>query len=164
MINTDASNYDIIFFGIIALSTFAALFRGAVTEVLSLIVWISSFWFMRNYGIVISAHLPASIPNNMLLRNTIVFIIVFIITAIASKIVKAIMSRLVKDLGLTGLNYTLGILFGAVRGVFICSALIIVIAMFRLDPHNSYQEAKAYPFLKPCIGWITSSIPQTVSM
>lgn len=164
MINTVASNYDIIFFGIIALSTFAALFRGAVTEILSLVVWISSFWFMRNYGVIISAHLPASIPDNMLLRNVIVFIIVFIVTAIASKIVKAIMSSMVKGLGLSGLNYTLGILFGALRGVFICSALIIVIAMFRLDPNNAYQDSKAYPFLKPCIGWMTSSIPQTVSM
>lgn len=164
MINTVASNYDIIFWGIIALSTFAALFRGAVTEILSLIVWVSSFWFMRNYGSIISTHLPASIPDNMLLRNMIVFIIVFVLAAIISKIIKAIMSSMVKGLGLSGLNYTLGIVFGAIRGVFICSILIIVIAMFRLDPNNSYLESKSYPFLKPCIGWMTSSIPKTVSM
>lgn len=164
MINTVSSNYDIIFFGIIALSTIAALFRGAVAELLSLSVWAFAFWFMQNYGGIISSHLPTEIPNNMLLRNIIVFIVVFIITAIMAKILKAILASLIKGIGLGGLNYALGLVFGALRGILICAVLIIVISMFKLDRNHSYEDSKLYPFLKPFISWIASSVPQKVSM
>ena len=164
MINTVPSNYDIIFIGIIALSTIISLFRGAVAELLSLTVWASAFWLMRTYGVLISSRLPNSIPQNMLLRNTIVFILVFILAAIIAKILKAIISNLIKSIGLGGLNYTFGLLFGACRGVLICAILIIVISMFRLDPNHSYKGSRLYPFLQPCISWIASSIPQKISM
>lgn len=164
MISTVPSNYDIMFLGIIALSAIIALFRGAVAEVLSLVVWASAFWLMRTYGFLISNRLPSVIPQNMFLRDTIVFILVFILAAIVAKILKIILSYLIKGIGLGGLNYALGLVFGLLRGVFICAILIIVISMFRLDPNHSYEGSRLYPFLQPCINWIASSIPQRVSI
>lgn len=164
MLSTTPSNYDIMFLGIIAISAIIALFRGAVAEILSLAVWIATFWLMRTYGILINNHLPKVIPENMFLRDTIIFILIFILVAIVAKILKIISSALIKGIGLAGLNYTLGLLFGACRGVLICSVLIVVISMFRLDRDHSYEKSRVYPFLQPCINWITSSIPKQISI
>jgi membrane protein required for colicin V production len=157
---TMPSNYDLLFLAIIGISIIIALFRGAITELLNLATWVTTFWLMRTYGTLISQHLPRAIPQNLLLRNIIIFILIFIAVTIIATILKTLMSQLIKNVGLGGLNYTLGLIFGLLRGVLICAALIIVISMFRLDPDHAYQSSRFYPFLKPGINWIASSIPR----
>lgn len=159
--NLIGSNYDIIFYGIILLSALWALFKGAVAEILSLGVWFFAFWFMRTFGNIISAHLPAGITNQ-LLRSIVAFILFFIILAIIATILKKICTAIIRSIGLVGLNYTLGLMFGIIRGILICAILIIVIAMFRLDPSNSWEKATLYPILSPVVKWIAHAIPQQI--
>jgi len=153
------SNYDIIFFGIIILSSVMALFKGAIAEIISLAVWISAFWFMRYFGNVIDARLPDSITNPIL-RSISVFIIFFIVFAIIATILKRLLSAIIKGIGLGGLNYMLGFLFGIARGILICAVIILLLEMFQLDPQHSWDKSKLSPVLVPTVHWIAKAIPK----
>jgi len=156
-----ASNYDIIFFGIIAFSAVLAFIRGGIVEILSLSTWFIAFWALHKFGTSLEPFIPASISND-LLRSVIIFIVIFLIIAIGMAILKKLLANFINTIGLGGLNYLIGIGFGILRGIFACALLIIVIQMLDLDSKKSYAQAKLYPVLSPVIDWITDAIPHSV--
>ena len=154
-----ASYYDIIFFGIISFSAILAFIRGGVAEILSLSVWFIAFWVMYRFGGAMDKFIPASITNH-LIRSVIVFIVSFIIIAIIITIIKKLLANVISAIGLGGLNYLIGILFGIVRGILICALLVIVIKVLNFDNSNSFQKSKLYPVLEPVVSFIVNAIPK----
>jgi len=159
--NIFASNYDIVFFGIIAFSAILAFIRGGVAEILSLSSWFIALWFMHKFGTTMDKYIPLSITNN-LARSAIIFILSFIFIAIIIAILKKILANLIDSIGLGGLNYLIGILFGVIRGLLICALLIIVVEMLNLDSSHSWQNSKLYPVLLPIVTWIADSVPEKI--
>jgi membrane protein required for colicin V production len=155
------SYYDIAFFGIIAFSTIFGFIRGGLSEILSLGSWLIAFWLMHNLGNGVEHLLPNSITNH-LFRNVIAFIIIFVVVAIFIAIIKKILSSILTVIGLNGLNYLIGIVFGVLRGILICAVLVIIVNMLSLDQGRSYQKSKLFPILAPVISWISSIIPNKV--
>ncbi|MCC2624953.1 MAG: hypothetical protein K0R14_826 [Burkholderiales bacterium] len=159
--NFFATNYDIIFFGIIAFSAVLAFIRGGIVEILSLSTWFIAFWVLHKFGSLFEPFIPHSVSNS-LLRNVIIFIVIFLIIAIGMAILKKILANFINTIGLGGLNYLLGIAFGIIRGIFVCALLIIVIQILNLDSNKSYAHAKLYPILSPVVIWIVDAIPDSV--
>ena len=154
-----ASNYDILFFGIISFSAILAFVRGGIVEILSLSVWFIAFWVMHKFGYALDGFIPASI-NNHLVRSAIIFIVSFIIIAIIIAIIKKLLANVINAIGLGGLNYLIGVLFGIVRGILICSLLVIGIKMLNLDNSNGWQKSRLYPVLEPVVSLIVNAIPK----
>lgn len=154
-----ASNYDIIFFGIIAFSAIFAFIRGGMVEILSLSVWFIAFWVMNQFGGFMDKFIPASI-SNQLARSAIVFIVSFVTVAIIITIVKKILANAISAVGLSGLNYLIGVLFGIVRGVLICAILVIVIKMLNFDNHNEWQKSRLASLLEPVVSLIINTLPK----
>lgn len=159
--NPFASNYDIVFFGIIAFSAILAFIRGGIVEILSLSTWFIAFWALHKFGMFLERFIPDSISHE-LLRNVIIFIIIFLGVAIAMALLKKILANFITTIGLGGLNYLIGIGFGVIRGIFACAILIIIIQVLNLDSSKSYTQSKLYPVLSPVINWITDAIPHSV--
>ncbi|MCX8513992.1 MAG: hypothetical protein RL017_152 [Pseudomonadota bacterium] len=158
--NILASNYDIVFLVIIAISTILALFRGAISEILSISVWLLAFLAMQRYGIYIDKYLPGSITN-LLIRSFLNFLIFFILLAILFAILKKILAKIITTIGIGGLDYLLGALFGIFRGILICSILIVIMQMFKIDSTNSWQKSKFAPILTPTVKWIIQAMPKS---
>ena len=152
-----SANYDTIFLGIIAVSTVIALFRGAINELLSLSVWFITFALMQHFGNFIEAKILSSITNN-LLSGFIVFVGAFILVAIVIAIIKKLCSSLIKSIGLGGLNYLLGSLFGAIRGILICAIIVFIVEILKIDTDHSWQKSHLNFILTPTVTWITKSI------
>lgn len=159
--NLFASNYDIIFFGIIAFSAVLAFIRGGIVEILSLATWFIAFWALHKFGASIEPFIPNSVSND-LLRNIIIFIIIFLVVAIAMALIKKLLANFITTIGLGGLNYIIGIVFGVIRGIFVCALLIILIQVLNLDSSKSYAQSKLFPVLYPVVNWITDAIPNSV--
>ncbi len=64
-----------------------------------------------------------------------------------------------EDLVFSQVKSGLGIVFGIARGILICAILILVIEILKLDPQNSWKNAKLYPVVHPVLTWITQAIP-----
>ena len=90
--NLIINNYDIIFLTIIFISTIFALFKGAVSELLSLSVWLLAIITTKDYGSIFNKYLLNSIPNTMI-RTIIIFILFFILYSILITILKKILKK-----------------------------------------------------------------------
>ena len=155
-------NYDIAFIAIIALSTIFALFRGAIIELLNLSAWIIAIYSISKFGPMISRFIPANITNP-LVKNLIAFIIIFILLAIIISLLKKVLTQVIDSIGLGTLNYLLGALFGIIRGVVICSIIILLLEVFNVDTHRSWQRAKIYPLIFPVVVWLSHTIPERLN-
>jgi membrane protein required for colicin V production len=155
------TNYDIVFFGIIAFSAILAFIRGGIVEILSLSAWFIAFWALGILSPFIAPYVPASISNE-LLKNIIIFIVIFLAVAIFMSILKKLLANIINTIGLASLNYIIGIAFGIIRGLFLCALLIIIIQMLNLDNNKSYMQAKLYPIISPIVIWIVNAIPNAV--
>ena len=160
--NILSSNYDVIFLGITLISAVLAMFRGAISEILSLSTWFLAFTLMTHYSQLMERFIPQSI-SNPLFKSIIIFIIAFIIVAICITIIKKIFSSIIKSIGLGGLNIALGFIFGVIRGILICSILVIVIGVLKLDSSHSWQKSIMYPIIAPVVKVIINSIPQQIN-
>lgn len=160
--NNLSLNYDIAFATIIALSTIFALFRGAIIELLNLSAWVIALYSITKFSPMISRFIPTKIASP-LVKNLIAFIIIFILLAIIITVLKKILMRVIESIGLGTLNYLLGALFGIIRGVFICSIIILLLEVFNADTHRSWQRAKIYPLISPVVAWLSHTIPERLN-
>lgn len=156
-----SSNYDLIFFGIIVASTIFALIRGGISEILSISSWFIALWFMHKYGDKVNHLVPQSITNP-LLRSIIVYVSIFIVVAIVIALIKKFFANIISKLGLGGLNYLIGFVFGIVRGIFICAIIVVVVEMMSLDNTHNWKSSKAYPIIRPAIELIVNAIPESI--
>jgi len=155
------SNYDFLFGSIILISAVLAIIRGGVAELLSLSTWFIAFFVMRNYAAQIEQFIPQVITNQ-LFRSLITYIISFIGIAIVITVIKMIFNKAIAKFGLGGLNYMIGAAFGIIRGLIICSLLVILMEMFNIDKEHSWNKSWFSPILTPAVSMIVNAIPDNV--
>lgn len=114
---------------VVLLSGLLALARGFVREILGVMAWIcSGLVALTVYG-NFEPWVLSYIPNPKLaLPLTIVAI--FLLVLIVLTIVVSFISSLVRDSVLSGLDRTLGLLFGLLRGGVIVCLLLIFLSIF----------------------------------
>jgi membrane protein required for colicin V production len=127
--------FDFTIIGIIALSSIISLVRGFVKEAISLIIWITAFFISRTFYPQL-AQLLTQIEDPML-RNASAIGILFVGTLIVGALINYMISQLVKATGLGGTDRALGMVFGALRGVLIVSAVL-----FSIDTFTTFAQSQ----------------------
>lgn len=153
--------FDLSFSIIIILSAIIALFRGAVVEILSLSTWFIAFWATHKFATYLNPYVP-NIIENKLLRSGVIYLLLFILIAILITILKKLLSGLIKNIGLTGLDRLLGLLFGTIRGLLICAIIIIIIKVFDLNNTDTWPKARIHDVIQPVVNWIIDVIDHHV--
>ncbi|HCY38661.1 MAG TPA: hypothetical protein DHV02_02240 [Neisseriales bacterium] len=149
------SNYDFIFGAIIVVSVVFGVFRGGVAELLSMSTWFIALFVMRKYSADIEKIIPQLVSNGML-RSLLSYIIAFVAVAIIIMLIKIMFHRFIHSLGLGGLNYFIGALFGIARGLVISALIIVVVEMFTMDEKHSWQSSIISPLLVPTVNLIVN--------
>lgn len=149
---------DIIIIGLIAFSILVSLWRGFVSEVLSLAGWVIAFFVASSFYPYLSGYLTqvnsVYLQNSEYLRNGIAAAVLFIITLIVCGIINALLSKIIDTTGLSTTDRVLGGAFGALRGI-----LIVAAALFFLDTFTSasqtelWKESQLIPHFDFIVKW-----------
>jgi membrane protein required for colicin V production len=151
---------DLVILGVTAVSALLAFMRGLVREVLGIAAWVGAI-------LAASWALPAARPQahqwfgNAPWVDPATWGVLFLITLIILMIVSSWISRLVRASALGGLDRTLGLVFGLVRG----AALVIIayIAAGMVVPVDRWPEpvlqARALPFAADGAVWVAEKVP-----
>jgi membrane protein required for colicin V production len=112
--------------GIIVLSAAFSMVRGFVRELLSIIAWVGAAVAALNLFPLVEPFVNSVLP----LKNLVVFISVgsvFIVSLIILSLLAALLGGLIRDSALSGLDRSLGLVFGVIRGaVLVCLGYIAI--------------------------------------
>lgn len=150
---------DIIIIGIIAFSILVSLWRGFVSEALSLGGWVLAFWIASSFYPYLSGYLTqinsVYLQNSEFLRNGVAAAILFVLTLIVCGVISALLQKMVDMTGvLSTTDRILGGAFGVLRGV-----LIVAAALFFLDTFTSasqtelWKESQLIPHFDFIVKW-----------
>jgi membrane protein required for colicin V production len=153
---------DLVILGVIVLSSLISLIRGFVKESISLVTWVIAGVVAFRYFIPL-ADLLEPFVNSLTTRKWISGGILFIATLIVGAIVNFIVSQLVSRTGLSGTDKTLGVVFGAARGVLIVSMVILLASLTPMPSAEWWQDSALIGYFQPLAEWIKGLIPQDVA-
>ncbi len=135
---------DIIIIGLIAFSILVSLWRGFVSEALSLAGWVIAFWAASNFYPYLSVYLTQInsiyLQNSEFLRNGVSAGILFISVLIICGVINALLGKIIDTTGiLSTTDRFLGGAFGALRGI-----LIVAAALFFFDTFTSANQSELW--------------------
>lgn len=153
---------DFAIIGLIAISSLISLMRGFIKEAMSLAVWIGAFFIASHFYLDLAAYL-GGIQDDMV-RNATAIAILFVATLIVGAILNYVLAQLVIKTGLSGTDRLLGLVFGALRGVLVVSALLFFADSFTAaNEEDWWHDSLLIPHFEIYIQWFFSYLENSSS-
>jgi membrane protein required for colicin V production len=146
---------------VVAISAIAALVRGFVREVLGIAAWVGAGFFAVATAGLVRPKIEQFVPNPDL-SGPIAYGGMFLIALIVLSIVVGIFGGAVRNSVLGGVDRTLGLVFGILRGVVLCAAVYyfagLVVTTDRWP--EPVKQARSLPYIASTAAWIMTFVPQ----
>lgn len=153
---------DVVILVLIGISFLIGLVRGFVRETLSLITWAVALWAAFTFADRFTQHFEQFL-NDPTLRLIASFVIVFIVTLVLLSLVGYLVSSVFESTGLTGIDRSLGGVFGILRGTIIVAVLIILGGFTGFPNEPWWQQSIFIDHFKPLVIFIRDLIPNNLS-
>lgn len=152
---------DYTILGALALSVLVGLWRGLVSEVLSLAAWIAAFWVAWTFGPRVAAQFEHAIALPAA-RIALGYGLCFVAVLIVGAVVRFIVRRLLWSTGLGGLDRLLGMLFGFARGVLLVTLAVFLAGFTPLTREPGWQGSLLLPQFRGVAAWLGERVPANV--
>jgi len=143
---------DFVFVGSLAISTVVGFFRGFVSEILSLLIWIIAFWatftFDSNLGVYLFASIESE-ASRIWFSRLLIMAIVLLIGGIINKLLSKIVSW-----NFSG-NLFFGILFGFFRGLVFITIIVLILEDTQLYNEPWVQDAMLLDYAESIRDFVT---------
>jgi len=153
---------DYAILAVIAISTGVGALRGFIKEVFSLLVWAAAFLVAYRFGGDVAALMEdsVSLPSA---RTAMGFTGLFIAVLLVGGLLNYLLGRLVESTGLSGTDRLLGGVFGAVRGLALVLAVLLVAGLTPLPADPWWQESRTIARLMPLVERAASYLPESIT-
>ena len=153
---------DVTLLALVGVSAVLGLLRGFIGVVASILAWVLASWVAFRYGGEVAFMLsddgqPAL--TELFGGYALCFVAVMVFVGLAGWVV----GKLVKGVGLSGLDRVLGLGLGLVRGVFVACALLLLLGFTRMPQESSWQRSRVVPALLPGALWLRGWLPDWVA-
>lgn len=140
---------DYAILGIILASALLGLLRGFLREVASLLIWILGFWVAVRYAPPVgdAFQFIKSVEHRLIVGYAVILVAVLI----ASTVTGMLLRKLVESSGASAVDRSLGTLFGAVRGLVVVTALILLGSAALVPQPKWWRESKLIPYATPLL-------------
>ncbi|KRE89304.1 colicin V production protein [Frateuria sp. Soil773] len=152
---------DYIIIGVLGLSVLIGLWRGLISEVLALAVWVAAFWVAWTFGPAVAGYFEHSItlPSARIIVG---YGLCFLVVVIGGALLRFVVGKLVEGTGLSGTDRLLGMLFGFARGVLLVTLMVFLLGFTAFTRDPWWQESKLLPQFKGVAAWLGEHVPDSV--
>lgn len=151
-------NYlDIIIAIILFLFGWKGLRKGLIIEVITLLAFGVGIYGAMHFSDFTAAHLQEVMNIDPKYLNTIAFILTFVLLVIVVNIIGRIVTKAVQAMNMGFFNKFGGFLFGAAKGVLLCSALVLVLnnlQMMGLVKEEVRKGSMLYPYVEQTVPYL----------
>lgn len=153
---------DFIVLGIIFISVIISLMRGFVKEALSLTGWLASLWIAMSFSSDM-AELFGSWIKDPTLRLLVAFVSLFVMSLIVGAVINFFATQFVQRVGLSGIDRTIGVVFGFLRGILLVTIIVMLLGLTTL-PKESWWDESFFMFRFEVIAtWLKDLLPGDIA-
>ncbi|WP_376691538.1 CvpA family protein [Wenzhouxiangella sp. EGI_FJ10409] len=147
--------------GIVLVSMVVSLFRGFIREVFSLLVWIAAVYAALQAAGPLALQLEGviEVPS---VRVIIAFVGVFLVVLAIGGLINYLLGKLVDGTGLSGTDRLFGAVFGALRGLAIVLAAVIVAGFTPFVQDPWWQQSMLLPEMERMATWLVELFPESI--
>ncbi len=146
--------------GVFAASLVLGVWRGLVREVISVLGWVIAFLAANLLAGPLGPAMPQVIPSPEL-RVAAAYLAVFVGSLVVTSLVGLLLSKIVKAVGLGGVDRMLGALFGAARGLLIVLAAALLAGLTSAPRQSFWKDSASGPLLVRAALTLKPVLPQT---
>lgn len=153
---------DAVMVGVIALSALFSMVRGLVREILSVGAWIGALLACLHFYGPIQPFVASVLPQGLSHFAAYgAMAVVFLVVLIILSIISSILGGLVRKSPLSGVDHSLGILFGVARGAIIIFMAYIALGMTEpsIEWPAPVANARFLSVAQQGAGWLISFLP-----
>ena len=151
-------NYlDIIIAIVLFLFGFKGLRKGLIIEVVTLLAFGVGIYGAMHFSDFTAAHLQDFMEIKPQYLNTIAFVLTFIILVVLVNLIGKLVSKAIKSMNLGFFDKVGGFLFGIIKGVLLCSVMLMVLSnlqLLGLVKPEAKEKSKLYPYIEQTVPYV----------
>lgn len=151
---------DLTILCVLGLSVLIGLFRGLVSEVLALVIWVAAFWVAWLFGPMVSARLV--MITTPMLREAAGYALCFVVVLVLGAFLRFFVQRLLVSTGLSGTDRLLGMVFGFARGALIVCVLVFLCQFTSFTREPLWRQSVLLPPFQNATIWLSQQVPPSV--
>lgn len=153
---------DLIILAIIFISVVVSLMRGFVKEAFSLAGWLVALWVSMTFSSGMAELFGKSITDPTL-RLLAAFVVLFILSLVVGAIINFFASQLVQKTGMTGIDRTIGGVFGFLRGILLVTIIVMLLGLTTL-PKEAWWDQSFFMFRFEAVAtWLKDLLPDEIA-
>lgn len=155
--------FDYAVMAVIVLSALRGTWRGFLSEVFGLVGWIVAFLVACRFVGLVVPWIPANWPGGALTQWLIAFAVIVVGVILVAGVASAVLSRLVQATGLSGVDRSLGLLFGLARGVVLVLILVALAGLTELPRQAFWRDALLRPYAEQGVRELKPLLPEALA-
>lgn len=154
---------DLVLLAVIAVSALLAFMRGLVREVMGVGAWIGAALFTLWGSPFVEPRVAAWLGSGDY-SKPVSYLICFIIALVLLMILAGMIGSVVRGSLLSGIDRTLGVVFGAIRGAALVAAAYLIVGLLVVPDRwpDPVREAALLPYVHSGAQWLVACLPRSV--